>query len=202
MTSQSLPVSYFCTPPEVKFDAFGTSKQGEGNFFCYTYQYIGGDLIEQIKKFCHTHFKVQEHTSRAVVTVLCQACCKVRYFKTAWLWLTGQGSAPLVARKSVVKLCYKGSITNMGNHGSRDCSILHFPYLSCFVWRGCVIIYLLCCWLKAKWAISHTNISFAVFPNVCHKHMQVRMTVQRTTFFFHVSGYRSCRAGCIVRSMR
>ena len=30
MTSQSLPVSYFCTPPEVKFDAFGTSKQGEG----------------------------------------------------------------------------------------------------------------------------------------------------------------------------
>ena len=39
-------VSRFCTPPEVKFDAFGTSKHGEGkslskNIFCYTYQYIG-----------------------------------------------------------------------------------------------------------------------------------------------------------------
>ena len=39
-------VSRFCIPPEVKFDAFGTSKHGEGkslskNFFCYTYQHIG-----------------------------------------------------------------------------------------------------------------------------------------------------------------
>ena len=50
MTSQSFPVSCFlvsrfCTPPEVKFDAFVTSKLGEGkllskNFFCHTYQYI------------------------------------------------------------------------------------------------------------------------------------------------------------------
>ena len=53
-------VARFCTPPEVKFDAFGTSKHGEGIavefFFCYTYQYIGGDLIEQINKICHIHF--------------------------------------------------------------------------------------------------------------------------------------------------
>ena len=49
LTSQSFPVSCFwcfCTPPEVKFDAFGTSKHGEGKwllkkFFCYTYQHIG-----------------------------------------------------------------------------------------------------------------------------------------------------------------
>ena len=39
-------VSRFCSPPEVKFDAFGTSKHGEGKslskyFFCFTYQYIG-----------------------------------------------------------------------------------------------------------------------------------------------------------------
>ena len=44
-------VSRFCTPPEVKFDAFGTSKHGEGKllskiFVCYTSQHIG----EQIKK--------------------------------------------------------------------------------------------------------------------------------------------------------
>ena len=52
MTSQSFPVSCFlvsrfCTPPEVKIDAFDTSKQpGRGRKiavekrFCYTYQYI------------------------------------------------------------------------------------------------------------------------------------------------------------------
>ena len=41
-------VSQFCTPPEVKFDAFGTSKHGEGKSllkkkicYTYTYQYIG-----------------------------------------------------------------------------------------------------------------------------------------------------------------
>ena len=28
MMSQSSPVSWFCTLPEVKFDAFGTSKHG------------------------------------------------------------------------------------------------------------------------------------------------------------------------------
>ena len=38
-------VSRLCTPPEVKFDAFGTPKHGEGKslsqiFLFYTYQYI------------------------------------------------------------------------------------------------------------------------------------------------------------------
>ena len=38
-------VPLFCTPLEVKFDAFGTSKLGEGKslskiLLCYTYQYI------------------------------------------------------------------------------------------------------------------------------------------------------------------
>ena len=51
LTSQSFPVSCFwcrgfVPPPEVKFDAFGTSKHGEGKSlskknFCYTYQHIG-----------------------------------------------------------------------------------------------------------------------------------------------------------------
>ena len=51
MTSQSFPifcilVLRFWIPPEVKFDAFGTSKHEEGKslskkFFGYTYQYIG-----------------------------------------------------------------------------------------------------------------------------------------------------------------
>ena len=46
LKSQSFPVSCFCTPPEVKFDAFGTSKHGEGKSLskkknCYTYQHIG-----------------------------------------------------------------------------------------------------------------------------------------------------------------
>ena len=41
----SFLVSWFCTPPEVKFDAFDTSKHGEGKslskiFLYYTYQYI------------------------------------------------------------------------------------------------------------------------------------------------------------------
>ena len=48
MTSQSFLVSCFwrfCTPPEVKFEAFGTPKHGEGkspsNFFCFiSNQYI------------------------------------------------------------------------------------------------------------------------------------------------------------------
>ena len=51
LTSQSFSVSCFlvsrfCTPPEVKFDAFDTSKHREGKslstkFFCYTCQQIG-----------------------------------------------------------------------------------------------------------------------------------------------------------------
>ena len=45
VTSQSFPVSRFCTPPEVEFDSFGSSEHGEGKslskiFLCYTYPYI------------------------------------------------------------------------------------------------------------------------------------------------------------------
>ena len=59
LTSQSFPVSCFwcrgfVPPPEVKFDAFGTSKHGEGkslsNFFFFFLSAHWGDLIEQIKK--------------------------------------------------------------------------------------------------------------------------------------------------------
>ena len=55
-------VSRFCTPPEVKFDAFGTSKHEEGkslskNFFLLYLSVRWGDLIEQIKKICPIHFK-------------------------------------------------------------------------------------------------------------------------------------------------
>ena len=77
LTSQSFPVSClvsrFCTPPEVKFDAFGTSKHGKGKslwqklFLLYLSVHWGegkslskffllhlsahwGDLIEQIRK--------------------------------------------------------------------------------------------------------------------------------------------------------
>ena len=60
LTSQSFPVSCFlvsrfCTPPEVKFDAFGTSKHGEGKSlskkkFLLHLSAHWGDLIEQIKK--------------------------------------------------------------------------------------------------------------------------------------------------------
>ena len=46
-------VSRFCTPPEMKFDAFGTSKHGKENRYRkFSLLYIsvhGGDLIEQIK---------------------------------------------------------------------------------------------------------------------------------------------------------
>ena len=48
-------VSRFCTPPKVKFDAFGTSKHGEGKLLSkiFSLLYISvhwGHLIEQIKK--------------------------------------------------------------------------------------------------------------------------------------------------------
>ena len=54
-------VSRFCTPPEVKFDAFGTSKHGEGkslskDFFLLYLSVHWKELIEQIKKICHLHF--------------------------------------------------------------------------------------------------------------------------------------------------
>ena len=54
----------FCTPPEVKFDAFGTSKHGEGKSLSEKKKellylsVLWGDLIEQIKKICHMHFKI------------------------------------------------------------------------------------------------------------------------------------------------
>ena len=54
--------SRFCTPPEVKFDAFDTSKHGKGKSlwkktFLLHLSAHWGDLIEQIKKICHIHFK-------------------------------------------------------------------------------------------------------------------------------------------------
>ena len=53
MTSQSFPVSCFCTPPEVTFDAFGTSNAGMENryekFFLLYLSVHWGYLIEQIK---------------------------------------------------------------------------------------------------------------------------------------------------------
>ena len=49
LTSQSFPVSCFCTPQEVKFHIFVTLKHGQGkslsHLFCYSYR---GDFIEQI----------------------------------------------------------------------------------------------------------------------------------------------------------
>ena len=59
MTSQSFPSPVFglavCTPPEVKFDALGTSKHGEGKslskkIFLLYLSVHRGDLIEQVKK--------------------------------------------------------------------------------------------------------------------------------------------------------
>ena len=49
------------TPPEVKFDAFGTSKHREGKSqlkkcFCYTYHCIGEIWSSKYKKICHMHF--------------------------------------------------------------------------------------------------------------------------------------------------
>ena len=58
MTSQSLPSPVFGVaalyPPEVKFDAFGTSKHGKENLYrkkiFATLSAHWGDLLEQIKK--------------------------------------------------------------------------------------------------------------------------------------------------------
>ena len=57
MMSSSL---LFCTPPQVKFYVFGTSKHGEGksisnDLFCYTYQYIREVLSSKLIKICHMH---------------------------------------------------------------------------------------------------------------------------------------------------
>ena len=62
MTSQSFPVSWFCTPPEVKFDAFGTAKHGEGklpskNLFAILSSTLGRFNLARKKKNCHIHFK-------------------------------------------------------------------------------------------------------------------------------------------------
>ena len=48
MTSQSFPVACFCTPPEVKFHVFGTSKIAI-DFFVLFLSVHCRDFIEQIK---------------------------------------------------------------------------------------------------------------------------------------------------------
>ena len=63
MTSQSFPVSWFCTPPEVKFDAFDTLKHRQRKtlskyLFLLFLSVHCGNFIEQIKKICHIHFKL------------------------------------------------------------------------------------------------------------------------------------------------
>ena len=55
-------VSQFCTPPEVKFDAFGTSKHKEGKtlskiFIAIHISILRGFNRANIKKICHIHFK-------------------------------------------------------------------------------------------------------------------------------------------------
>ena len=69
--SQSLLlVSRFCTPPEVKFHVFGTSKDGEGKspsiFFLLYLSVHCGDFIEQIKKSVTSREQCQRH---------CCCCC-------------------------------------------------------------------------------------------------------------------------------
>ena len=68
MTSQLLPMSWvwsrgFLPPTEVKFDAFGTSKHGEGKSLSKISVNLG-DLIEQIKKICHIQFKEQNSAGK------------------------------------------------------------------------------------------------------------------------------------------
>ena len=57
-------VSRFCTPPKVKFDAFGTSEHEEGKklskIFLLYLSVPWEDLMEQIKKICQIHFKTSE----------------------------------------------------------------------------------------------------------------------------------------------
>ena len=55
-------VSRFCTPPEVKFDAFGTSKHGKRkslwkNFFAVLISTLERFRRANKKKICHIHFK-------------------------------------------------------------------------------------------------------------------------------------------------
>ena len=48
MTSESFPVSRFCTPREMKFDAFGTSKHREGKLLSKD---LFGILISTLGRF-------------------------------------------------------------------------------------------------------------------------------------------------------
>ena len=55
-------VSRFCTPPEVKYDAFDTSKHGKGNryrkyIFAILSSTLGRFNRANKKKICHIHFK-------------------------------------------------------------------------------------------------------------------------------------------------
>ena len=61
--------SRFCTPPEVKFDSFGTSKHGEGkslsNFFLFALliSTLGRFNRGNKKKICHVHFNTTAITT-------------------------------------------------------------------------------------------------------------------------------------------
>ena len=58
MASQSFPVPWFCTLPEVKCDAFGSSKHRQGKslskYFCYFYQNIVEILLCNKKNLSFT----------------------------------------------------------------------------------------------------------------------------------------------------
>ena len=63
----------FCTPPEVKFDAFGISKHGEGkslskNFFATLISTLGR-FNRANKKICHIHFKISYKDQRLVTEI-------------------------------------------------------------------------------------------------------------------------------------
>ena len=63
MTLILILVSGFCTPPEVKFHVFGTSKQREGKslsnyFFAILMSTLGTFYRANLKKICHRHFKM------------------------------------------------------------------------------------------------------------------------------------------------
>ena len=55
VTSLLFLVSRFCTPPEVKFDAFGTSKHGEGKSL--SKKYIFATLISSLGRFSRANKK-------------------------------------------------------------------------------------------------------------------------------------------------
>ena len=71
----SFLVSRFCTPPEVKFDAFGTSKHAEGKLlskiFFATLISTLGRFNRANKKICHIHFKcLVAHTHNQIYDLL------------------------------------------------------------------------------------------------------------------------------------